>query len=174
VRYVFCACTIRFVPFNSNFAKRLVIAAGPSRNYNRIASYEEQQSCNTASHLSSATMSSTDTARRPSIGSLPPSWYNASGLVTALSPMVGQSDLPFRTLARRYGCSLAYTEMLIAKSFAADVGYRTRALGKGIRSYDHPLLVQFAANTEQDFVAAALLAQVHLPMTTALGVRSIS
>ena len=94
------------------------------------------------------------------IGSLPPSWYSDCGVVTAMAPMVGQSDLPFRMLARRYGCSLVYTEMLVAEEFAADPGYRMRALGEAVRSYDHPLLVQFAANSEEHFVAAALHAQV--------------
>lgn len=74
--------------------------------------------------------------------------------------MVGQSDLPFRMICRRYGCSLVYSEMLIAERFAAEPGYRKLAFGEGIRGCDSPLVVQFAANRPEHFVDAALAAQV--------------
>jgi tRNA-dihydrouridine synthase len=51
----------------------------------------------------------------------------------------------------------------MAERFVAEAGYRIRALGAGgVRSFDHPLVVQFAANDPADFVEAALLAQVGL------------
>eukprot|EP01134_Creolimax_fragrantissima_P007350 CFRG7350T1 len=90
---------------------------------------------------------------------IPHTWYNASNVITAMAPMVGQSDPAFRLLCRKYGTSLCYSEMLLADRFHSDVGYRRRAFGNGIRENDHPLVVQFAANNATDFVSAALEAQ---------------
>jgi tRNA-dihydrouridine synthase B len=81
-----------------------------------------------------------------------------------LSPMAGISDLPFRTLNRRFGCGFAFTEMISARAFVysnsntlemlrTDPGDRplgiqllgcdpeiiTRAVG-GLRAYEHDLL----------------------------------
>lgn len=73
---------------------------------------------------------------------------------------MGQSDLPFRTLVRRYGTTLCYTEMFLADRFAAEPSYRAMALGsEGLGAGDHPTAVQFAANDPAEFVAAALEAQ---------------
>jgi tRNA-dihydrouridine synthase len=113
--------------------------------------------------------------------------------ILAMAPMVGQSDYPFRTLCRRHGTTVCWSEMLMAGRFASDArcgsmsslllldllarrsshggvcvcvcvcvraaSYRARAFGSGVREDDHPLVVQFAANTPRDFVAAALAAQ---------------
>ena len=77
--------------------------------------------------------------------------------ILAMAPMVGQSDYPFRLLCRRYGTTVCWTEMLMADQFAEDEGYRVQALGRwGIRHDDHPLVVQFAANTPHVFAAAAV------------------
>ena len=80
--------------------------------------------------------------------------------ILAMAPMVGQSDYPFRLLCRRYGTTVCWTEMLMAELFAENEGYRIQALGRqGVRDDDHPLVVQFAANTPHDFRAAAVAAE---------------
>jgi hypothetical protein len=50
--------------------------------------------------------------------------------------------------------------MWMAERFAHDEGYRVQALGQGVRSDDHPLVVQLAANTPADFAAAAVAAEL--------------
>jgi len=104
-----------------------------------------------------------DAAVAPHRKPLPPSWFaDAAGGRQAMymvAPMVGQCDLPFRHLARRYGATVVFSEMLLADRFAAEEGYRTQAFGTGVRDDDHPLVCQFAANNPDAFVAAALEAQ---------------
>eukprot|EP00613_Pedinella_sp_CCMP2098_P062321 CAMPEP_0171985000 /NCGR_PEP_ID=MMETSP0993-20121228/274120_1 /TAXON_ID=483369 /ORGANISM="non described non described, Strain CCMP2098" /LENGTH=441 /DNA_ID=CAMNT_0012637843 /DNA_START=186 /DNA_END=1512 /DNA_ORIENTATION=+ len=95
---------------------------------------------------------------------LDPSWFaDASGgkrAMFVMAPMVGQSDLPFRLLARRHGATVVFGEMMLADRFAADPGYRLQAFGNApLRREDHPLVAQFAANTPEAFVGAALEAQ---------------
>eukprot|EP00928_Gymnodinium_smaydae_P080364 TRINITY_DN64077_c0_g1_i1.p1 TRINITY_DN64077_c0_g1~~TRINITY_DN64077_c0_g1_i1.p1 ORF type:complete len:525 (-),score=127.79 TRINITY_DN64077_c0_g1_i1:106-1590(-) len=82
-----------------------------------------------------------------------------SAPVFAMAPMVTQSDYAFRRLLRAYGCTLCYTEMLMASEFGESEGYRQRALGSGVRAEDHPLVVQFAANDPDTLLKAALHAQ---------------
>ena len=57
-----------------------------------------------------------------------------------LAPMAGITDLPFRLLNRRFGCELAFTEMLNCNS----VSYRSRKTHKMLRTdpKDAPLGVQ--------------------------------
>ena len=50
--------------------------------------------------------------------------------------------------------------MWMAERFCTEERYRIQALGKdGVRADDHPLIVQFAANTPAHFAEAALAAQ---------------
>ena len=84
--------------------------------------------------------------------------------VWATAPMVTQCDLPFRLLTRRYGARLVYSEMLMASEFAASARYRE--IGLGLRpgdtcvpADDHPLVVQFAANTPEALLHAGIAAQ---------------
>jgi tRNA-dihydrouridine synthase 4 len=85
-----------------------------------------------------------------------------SRLMRICAPMVRHSKLPFRALVRKYECDLAYTPMIIAKSFiespkARDVEFTTN-------SDDRPLVVQFAANNAKEFAdAAELIAPLELP-----------
>ena len=79
--------------------------------------------------------------------------------IYCVAPMVGQCDLPFRTLCRRSGATLVFTEMLLADRFAAEPGYRSDALGGGVAAGDRPLVVQFAATTAGAFAAAAAAAE---------------
>ncbi|CAJ1407422.1 unnamed protein product [Effrenium voratum] len=79
--------------------------------------------------------------------------------VVAMAPMVTQSDRPFRRLVRAHGCTLCYTEMLLAERFARCEEYRRNALGDGVAEDDHPLVVQFAANDPALLLEAARWAQ---------------
>mmetsp|Transcript_23373 Transcript_23373/g.30526 ORF Transcript_23373/g.30526 Transcript_23373/m.30526 type:complete len:131 (-) Transcript_23373:447-839(-) len=54
--------------------------------------------------------------------------------------MVGQSDLPFRLLCRRYGADVCYTEMIYSKKFSECQIYRNSALQTSEK--DRPLIVQ--------------------------------
>ncbi|KAH3742836.1 tRNA-dihydrouridine synthase 4 [Pelomyxa schiedti] len=69
--------------------------------------------------------------------------------------MVRYSRLPFRLLARKWGCDVAFTPMFVAKEFvrsqqARDADFSTNA-------QDHPLVVQFASHDEVEFSHAAEL-----------------
>ncbi|CAK9031320.1 unnamed protein product [Durusdinium trenchii] len=79
--------------------------------------------------------------------------------IFAMAPMVTQSDRPFRRLVRAHGCTLCYTEMLMADRFAQCEDYRKAALGKGVCADDHPLVVQLAANDPTMLRDAARWAQ---------------
>ena len=57
--------------------------------------------------------------------------------------MVGQSDLAFRLLCRRYGATLTYTEMLCASRFAEDGEYRQKLFFSQCAPHDRPLVAQF-------------------------------
>jgi tRNA-dihydrouridine synthase 1 len=85
-----------------------------------------------------------------------------------VAPMVGASELPFRLLCRQYGATLAYTPMIEANRFVKDQEYRNswflqttnihNASLKSNLKADRPLVAHFAANTPEDFAAAASLA----------------
>eukprot|EP00434_Breviolum_minutum_P044825 symbB.v1.2.040085.t1/scaffold6980.1/size14089/1 len=79
--------------------------------------------------------------------------------IFAMAPMVTQSDRPFRQLVRAHGCTLCYTEMLMAERFACCEDYRYSAFGGCVSPDDHPLVVQFAANDPAILLDAALWAQ---------------
>ncbi|KAF0180587.1 MAG: tRNA-U20-dihydrouridine synthase [Nitrospirae bacterium] len=61
-----------------------------------------------------------------------------------LAPMAGISDLPFRTLHRRHGCELAFTEMISARSLA--YGSRQTLTMLSISDTDRPVGVQLLGN----------------------------
>lgn len=77
--------------------------------------------------------------------------------------MVQQSDLAFRTLARRHGCGLAYTQMFHAAHFADVAVYRKEnwdgadsyGLDPESSSFDRPLIAQFAGDEPEVLVRAA-------------------
>ena len=56
-------------------------------------------------------------------------WYASMGSPKrVLAPMVGQAELAFRQLVRRYGCDLAVTPMVHARMFATCDRYRADVL----------------------------------------------
>jgi len=74
-------------------------------------------------------------------------------MIKICAPMVRYSKLPFRTLVRRYGCDICFTPMILADSFVQS----SKARGNEFTTHeeDHPLIVQFAAKTVNDFVGAS-------------------
>ena len=73
------------------------------------------------------------------------------------APMVCQSDLPYRMLLRKHGCSLAYTPMIHADRFLKDPSCRTYYFQTA--QADRPLVAQFCGNDAQTILAAAKLVQ---------------
>lgn len=81
-------------------------------------------------------------------------WYNSVGKPRfVLSPMVGQSELPFRQLLRSHGAQLTYTPMIIANQYISDTKYRSSVFTWD--STDKPLVVQLCATEPKEFVDAA-------------------
>lgn len=73
--------------------------------------------------------------------------------------MVDQSEAPFRLLCRRYNTHLAFTPMLSAAQFVADIKYRKAHLYDCCT--DRPLVVQFCCNQPDRLVEAAKLCVGH-------------
>ena len=69
-----------------------------------------------------------------------------------LAPMAGVTDLPFRLIARRFGCRLAYTEMISARALVFQ-NWRTLGL---LRSgpEDRPLGIQLLGRDPESLVKA--------------------
>ena len=76
--------------------------------------------------------------------------------ILAVAPMVGQCDLPFRELTRRYRATLVYTEMLKAEALCEDERYRRDA---GLDMDSGPLLVQVCTRSPEAFAGAAMVAK---------------
>jgi tRNA-dihydrouridine synthase 1 len=70
-----------------------------------------------------------------------------------LAPMVNQSELAFRLLARRHGAGLCYTPMLHSKLFAAKASYREDNFDP--HASDRPLVAQFCGDDPATILAAA-------------------
>jgi len=89
----------------------------------------------------------------------------------ACAPMVLQSELAFRNLVRRHGCTLCYAPMLPAAAFLASPadgdreqhpdtgGPATQAAWFSTSRHDSPLIAQLGGSDADELVAAALLIQ---------------
>lgn len=66
---------------------------------------------------------------------------------TALGPMAGVTDLPFRRLCREQGCGLLYTEMVSAK--AMYYGNKNTAPLLKTGDWEHPISVQLFGSDPQ-------------------------
>ncbi|KAI9574282.1 dihydrouridine synthase-domain-containing protein [Boletus coccyginus] len=85
-----------------------------------------------------------------------------------VAPMVDQSELPWRILARRYGAQLVYTPMINAKMFCLNKGKKGRcdkffdlSHGEEGGPADRPLIVQFCANDPEQLLESARVLQDH-------------
>jgi tRNA-dihydrouridine synthase len=80
-------------------------------------------------------------------------WESIGNPRFVLSPMVGQSELPFRHLLRKHGAQLTYTPMIIANEYIADAKYRSSVFTWD--NEERPLVVQLCATNVEDFLKAA-------------------
>lgn len=69
-----------------------------------------------------------------------------------LAPMAGITDLPFRSLNRRFGCELAFTEMINVRSVSYRSKKTQQMLSSGPR--DKPLGVQLLGKEEKYILKA--------------------
>ena len=81
-----------------------------------------------------------------------PSWWQRIGAPRYVAaPMVDQSGLAFRLLARRYGAELAFTPMIhagVSQCESRGAGYLARHFQTG--AGDWPLVAQFAGGDESE------------------------
>lgn len=71
------------------------------------------------------------------------------------APMVRYSKVQFRTLVKNYGVDLCFTPMILADSFCQNSKARFNEFATTVN--DTPLIVQFAANSIDDFLDASKL-----------------
>ncbi len=76
--------------------------------------------------------------------------------IWVLAPMVDQSDLPFRKLVRKYGCTLCFTPMIHAKMLLTHAVYRRKFLIRDDPT-DRPLIAQLCGNDADTLIANARL-----------------
>jgi len=84
-------------------------------------------------------------------------WRRIGSPRTVLAPMVNQSELAFRMVARHYGAKLCFTPMLHSTLFASSEAYRLDNFDAC--SQERPLLTQFCGDDPATLLAAASLAQ---------------
>lgn len=84
------------------------------------------------------------------------------GLIAA--PMVNQSDLPFRILVRKFGATMAYTQMLIPDRLLNDQEYfehHLRDLRLGFDALTGPVVVQLCGDDPEPLVQAGRKLQAY-------------
>ena len=84
-------------------------------------------------------------------------WRRLGSPRLVLAPMVNQSELAFRLLARRHGAQLTYTPMLHSTRFASEEQYRQENFDD--HPDDRPLVAQFCGDDPATLLAAARYVQ---------------
>ncbi|KII84622.1 hypothetical protein PLICRDRAFT_57589 [Plicaturopsis crispa FD-325 SS-3] len=79
-------------------------------------------------------------------------------LLSITAPMVNQSDLPFRILTRKYGATLAYTQMLLPDKILDDPAYLEYHL-RDLQADHDPVIVQLCGNDPEVVVRAGKMLQ---------------
>jgi nifR3 family TIM-barrel protein len=74
-----------------------------------------------------------------------------------LAPMAGITDLPFRTIARSFGCGIAFTEMISGIGLVRKTQKTLRYIGSN--PSDRPLGIQVFGNDPEVLAEAALTAE---------------
>ncbi|XP_075149507.1 dihydrouridine synthase 4 isoform X2 [Haematobia irritans] len=80
---------------------------------------------------------------------------NIDGFLRVAAPMVRYSKLEFRRLLKKHGVQLRFTPMIIADSFIRSEKARQNEFTTAID--DDPVIAQFAAKDEKEFINAAQL-----------------
>lgn len=83
----------------------------------------------------------------------PNSMRHDKALVVA--PMVDQSDLPFRLLARKYGANFCFTPMIHARLFVTMKTYRKKFMVLQVMEADRPLIAQLCGSDPEYVLKAA-------------------
>ncbi|EOB13983.1 tRNA-dihydrouridine synthase 1-like protein [Nosema bombycis CQ1] len=76
-----------------------------------------------------------------------------------LAPMVGNSELAWRTLARRYGATICYTEMVHCEAFLRSKKNPVKNNWYSTNKEDRPLVIQVCGNNPQIMLEACLILQ---------------
>lgn len=76
---------------------------------------------------------------------------------TILSPMAGVTDVAFRTLAKKYGASLTYTEFLSSQAIVRNNEKTFRMMATD--PIEKPVAIQIFGNSENDIINAAKIVQ---------------
>jgi Dihydrouridine synthase (Dus) len=125
------------IPVDRQWLQKLVAKYDDSakqqlqHNNNASSTAKEEGSC-CGSNNSCKTSSGRDDAADP---------------LWVLAPMVDQSDLPFRLLARRYGVKLCFTPMIHCKLYTTCHVYKRTFTLKNIpASLDRPLIAQICGS----------------------------
>lgn len=80
-------------------------------------------------------------------------WEKLPKPIIALAPMCGVTDLSFRTICRRYGADVVYSEMTMVQALAHQ-GKKTMELVK-ISAQERPVIIQLGGNDPELFYKAA-------------------
>lgn len=75
-----------------------------------------------------------------------------------LAPMVDQSELPWRILARRSGADLCYSPMFHSRLFGESEDYRNKVFSTRTIPEERPLIIQFCGNDPEIMLKAAKIA----------------
>ena len=83
-------------------------------------------------------------------------WQKLPKPIIALSPMVGVTDLPFRTICHRYGADVVYSEMTMVQGLAHK-GKKVLELSQ-VCDEERPVVLQLGGNDPELFYKAAQIA----------------
>jgi tRNA-dihydrouridine synthase 1 len=86
-------------------------------------------------------------------------WERLEKPFRALAPMVGNSEQAWRTLARRYGTNICYTEMVHSQSFLSSNANPQKNFWYSTSPEDRPLIIQICGNTPAVMLEASLVLQ---------------
>jgi tRNA-dihydrouridine synthase 1 len=83
-----------------------------------------------------------------------PNSVRQDGKALVVAPMVDQSDLPFRLLARKYGSNLCFTPMIHSRLLVDSKAYRSKFLIISLTA-DRPLIAQLCGSEPKYVLEAA-------------------